>query len=81
MKFPSKITPELAEEVGWHIGDGSMNIYKNRGKSKGFYQLRGHIEDDKEHYIKRIAPLFKKLFDIDLSIREMPSTRVVGFQI
>ena len=43
-----KITPELAEEVGWHIGDGSMNFYKG----KGLYQLRGHIEDDKEHYIK-----------------------------
>lgn len=81
MKIPSRISPELAEEVGWHIGDGSMNIYKNRGKLKGFYQLRGHIEDDKEHYNKRIKPLFKKLFDIDINIKDMPSTRVVGFQI
>jgi hypothetical protein len=81
MKLPSKISLELAEEVGWHIGDGSMNIYKNRGKLKGFYQLRGHIEDDKEHYVKRIKPLFKNLFDIDVNIRKMPSTRVVGFQI
>lgn len=81
MKIPSKITPELAEEVGWHIGDGSMNIYKNGNKLRGLYQLRGHIEDDKEHYEKRIKPLFKKLFDIDINLREMPSTRVVGFQI
>ena len=81
MHFPSNISAELAEEVGWHIGDGSMNFYKNREKIKGFYQLRGHIEDDKEHYEKRIKPLFEKLFGIKLSIREMPSTRVVGFQI
>ncbi len=81
MKFPSKISSELAEEIGWHIGDGSMNFYKNRGKLKGFYQLRGHIEDDKEHYEKRIKYLFKKLFDIEIRIRDMPSTRVVGFQI
>lgn len=81
MKLPKSISPELAEEVGWHIGDGSMNIYKNRGNLKGFYQLRGHIEDDKEHYIKRIKPLFKKLFDMDVNIREMHSTRVAGFQI
>ncbi|MFH1503480.1 MAG: hypothetical protein ABIE36_02390 [Candidatus Diapherotrites archaeon] len=47
MKIPSKISEELAEEIGWHIGDGSMNFYKNRGKLKGFYQLRGHIKDDK----------------------------------
>jgi intein/homing endonuclease len=81
MHFPSDISPELAEEVGWHIGDGSMNFYKNRGKLKGLYQLRGHIEDDKEHYEKRIRPLFEKLFGTKLSIRDMPSTRVVGFQI
>jgi len=81
MKLPSKISLELAEEIGWHIGDGSMNFYKNRGKLRGFYQLRGHIEDDKEHYEKRIKYLFKKLFDIEIRIRDMPSTRVVGFQI
>jgi len=81
MDFPSNISNELAEEVGWHIGDGSMNFYKNSGKLKGIYQLRGHIEDDKEHYETRIRPLFEKLFGIKLSIRDMPSTRVVGFQI
>ncbi|MEX2017399.1 MAG: LAGLIDADG family homing endonuclease [Candidatus Pacearchaeota archaeon] len=81
MQLPKTISLELAEEVGWHIGDGSMNFYKNRGKSRGFYQLRGHIEDDKKHYESRIKPLFKKLFGIKISIRDMPSTRVVGFQI
>ena len=79
--MPDYISVELAEEVGWHIGDGSMNFYNNRGKLRGFYQLRGHIEDDKEHYEKRIRPLFEKLFGVKLSIREMPSTRVVGFQV
>lgn len=81
MKLPFKISEELAEEIGWHIGDGSMNYYNNRGKLRGFYQLRGHIEDDKKHYEKRIIPIFKKLFDIDINLREMPSTRVIGFQI
>jgi hypothetical protein len=80
-KFPEKITPELAEETGWHIGDGTMNFYNNAGKLKGFYQLRGHIEDDKPHYLIRIKPIFKKLYGIDISLREMPSTRVFGFQI
>ena len=81
MQTPRNISKELAEEIGWHIGDGSMNFYKNRGKLKGFYQLRGHIEDDKEHYEKRIKPLFEKLFKIKINLREMPSTRVFGFQI
>jgi len=77
INIPNKITPDLAEETGWHIGDGSMNIYSN----KGFYQLRGHIEDDKQHYITRIAPIFKRLYGLKLNLREMHSTRVFGFQI
>ena len=80
-KFPKEISEELAEEVGWHIGDGSMNFYSNIGKQKGIYQLRGHIDDDREHYIKRIKPIFKSLYGADISLREMPSTRVFGFQI
>lgn len=75
------ITSELAEETGWHIGDGSMNFYNQEGKLRGIYQLRGHIEDDKPHYIERIKPIFKLLYGIDVSLREMPSTRVFGFQI
>lgn len=81
MILPSKITPELAEETGGHIGDGSMNFYNNRGKQKGIYQLRGHIEDDRLHYIKRIKPIFKSLFNLDINLRKMPSTRVFGFQV
>lgn len=81
ISLPNSIISELAEETGWHIGDGSMNFYNNQGKLKGFYQLRGRIEDDKEHYITRIKPVFKTLYNIDLSLREMLSTRVFGFQI
>ena len=81
MKISTNISTKLAEEVGWHIGDGSMNFYKNRGKLKGFYQLRGHIEDDREHYEKRIKPIFEKLYGLQINLREMPSTRVFGFQI
>jgi len=79
--LPEGISEELAEETGWHIGDGSMNYYHNSGRVKGLYQLRGHIEDDKSHYLIRIKPLFKKLYGFDLNLREMPSTRVFGFQI
>lgn len=81
--FPKCISKELAEETGWHIGDGTMNYYTNKWykSQKGLYQLRGHIEDDKPHYINRIKPIFKFLYNIEISLREMPSTRVFGFQI
>lgn len=58
-----------------------MNFYSNSGKLKGFYQLRGHIDDDREHYLIRIKPIFRQLYNVDVSLREMPSTRVFGFQI
>jgi len=80
MKTPN-ISNFLAEETGWHIGDGSMNFYKNKGELKGIYQLRGHIEDDKNHYIKRIKPIFEELYAIKINLREMPLTRVFGFQV
>jgi intein/homing endonuclease len=78
--LPNQITLELAEETGWHIGDGSMNYYMNKGKLKGIYQLRGHLEDDRMHYEKRIKPFFDELYGVKLGLREMPSTRVFGFQ-
>jgi len=71
------MNPNLAEEIGLHLGDGSMNYYNN----KGLYQLRGHLHDDKKHYNQRIKFLYKELFDLELSLREMPSCGVYGFQI
>ena len=71
----------LAEETGWHIGDGSMNYYENKTHSKGLYQLRGHLTEDKDHYITRIKPIFEKVYGCKINLREMPSTGVFGFQI
>jgi len=78
--LPEKITEELAEETGLHIGDGTMNFYKIDKKMKGSYALRGHIIDDREHYDKIILKLYKSLYGLNLSLRNMPSTGVYGFQ-
>ncbi len=77
IKFPEMMSSLLAEEVGLHLGDGSMNFYKKRG----FFQLRGHIKDDRDHYLFRISSLYKELFNLKIKLREMPSTGVYGFQI
>lgn len=80
INLPRRISLLLAEETGWHIGDGSMNYYQNKGKLRGLYSLRGHIKDDRLHYIQRIKPIFDKLYGTNLSLRDMPSTGVYGFQ-
>lgn len=81
MKFPTEINEDLAEETGWHIGDGSMNYYNSGGRMKGLYSLRGHLKDDRAHYETRIKPFFKRLYDLDIPIHEMPITGVFGFQV
>ena len=59
---------ELAEETGLHIGDGTMNFYNNQGKLKGSYALRGHINDDKEHYNNIINKLYLNLYNLNFQL-------------
>jgi len=75
--LPKESSLELAEETGWHIGDGSMNFYGN----KGLFQLRGHILDDKDHYFSRVKDIYKRLYNLEINMREMKSTGVIGFQV
>lgn len=79
--IPTKIDELLAEETGLHIGDGTMNFYKQKNKIKGSYQLRGHIIDDKLHYKKRIKIIYKELYNVNVPLKEMKKTGVFGFQI
>jgi len=60
--LPKFLTEELAEDIGIHIGDGSMYLTCPTKKS---YILRysGNIFDDKEYHLKRVIPLKKSLFN------------------
>ncbi|MCD4666315.1 hypothetical protein K8R47_00715 [archaeon] len=78
--LPTKLTPELAEETGLHIGDGSMNFYSNKNYYGGLYSLRGHIHDDVRHYDSRIKYLYQKLYNLKLNLRKNKCTGVYGFQ-
>jgi hypothetical protein len=46
VKLPKAMSEKLAEEIGLHIGDGSMGIYRNRG----IYSLRGNKICDRAFY-------------------------------
>lgn len=72
IKFPDKITPELAEEIGVHLGDGCLSFSRKYFSVKTNKKERGYM-------VNFLFPLYKKLYNIDLKLMELPS--VVGFEI
>ncbi len=73
ISLPNKISNELAYETGTSIGDGCI---PTRRKS---YRLKGNKNDEKEYYKLVIKPLFKKLYGIDIILREYQ--KAFGFEI
>ncbi|MBU3896399.1 MAG: hypothetical protein KJ697_00485 [Nanoarchaeota archaeon] len=74
--LPAKMTEDLAEDIGIHIGDGSMYLNKNGGFAISCF---GDINEDKEHYLKRIIPLKQKLFHVTIKVNGRKD--VFGFTI
>ncbi len=61
-----KKSKKLAEFIGIMLGDGNLHFYK-RGKKVGVYMVRiaGNSKKD-SHYLRNyVAPLCKKLFNIE----------------
>lgn len=73
LKFPEKLTPELAEEIGMHVGDGFLSKRRNE------YRLKGNKNDEKEYYDSFIKSLYKRLYNLDVNIKEYETT--YGFEI
>lgn len=73
IKFPTKLTEELAEEIGMHYGDGFLSAQKND------YRLKGNPLDEKDYYKDYIKPLFKQLYNLDVNLKEFD--RSFGFEI
>jgi len=42
----------LAEDVGFHVGDGHMGIYPNRKGVRYDFTYSGDAEKDKDYFIK-----------------------------
>jgi len=65
IKLPKELTPKLAEEIGMHIGDGTLP------EKKYYFSLRGDIKE-KDYYESHVLPLYKKLYNLDPSLLERP---------
>lgn len=69
--LPRILTPELAEDVGWHIGDGSMNIYIKNGYKHYWIKIAGDPTEEKLFYNNVIVPTKKRLYNISLNAKNI----------
>ncbi len=67
IKIPKALSEELAEDVGFHIGDGYMKSRKNEKgvEIKYDFVYAGHINDDLEYFKSILIPRKKSLFNFN----------------
>lgn len=73
IKFPLKMSPELAEEIGIHLGDGCLSYNRN------YFSVKCNKKEEKGYMISYMIPLYKKLYNLDLKLMRLPS--VSGFEV
>lgn len=60
VKLPKTLDPKLAEEIGIHIGDGTLP------KKKYYYSVRGGYNEE-SYYRTYLFKLYKEIYGIDLN--------------
>lgn len=75
LKFPTIITSQLAEFIGFHLGDGHYNLHKNHD----YYFFYGGNKEEKDYYDNHIKKIIKELFNLSVKPREFKT--VYGFYI
>ncbi len=69
--LPQELDENLAEEIGIHLGDGTLP------EKKYYFSVRGS-ELEEGYYLNHVLPLYKKIYNIDLKLlRRSP---ICGFE-
>ena len=72
IKLPSEMSPELAEEIGTHLGDGCLSLNRN------YFSVKTNKKEE-DYMVNFLFPLYKKLYNLDLKLMRLPS--VIGFEV
>jgi intein/homing endonuclease len=65
--LPLKVTSLLAEDLGFHIGDGCMAKYQeSKGNPRCYFCYYGNATKDLNYFKNVLIPRKKELFDLDL---------------
>ncbi|MEK6972454.1 MAG: LAGLIDADG family homing endonuclease [archaeon] len=71
IRLPTKLTPELAEIIGAHTGDGTLST------KRYYFSIRTSIFEE-EYFTKHVFPLYKRTFNINLKLLKRPP--ICGFE-
>jgi len=72
IRLPERMSLELAEEIGVHLGDGCLS------KNKNYFSVKTNKKEE-GHVTEFLFPLYKKLYNLNLKLMRLPS--VSGFEI
>ncbi len=65
IKVPEEMTPELAEEIGIHIGDGNLFIATDKQGSRSYrYGISGDLINEYLYHAEHINKLMKGLYNL-----------------
>ncbi len=71
IKIPERMSLDLAEETGIHIGDGNMNGSPNKSGTKSYrYTISGDLTNESFYHKIYIKNLMKKMYNIETKILE-----------
>lgn len=59
------ICEELAEDIGFHIGDGYMNTDSHDGKTRYAFYYSGNLLLDRDYFENVLVPRKKKLYGLE----------------
>lgn len=74
IKIPNILDTFLAEDIGIQIGDGSVPVQiDKKGVQHYVVACYGHMIEDREYLRNFVIPLKKKLFNINLTLKDHPT--------
>lgn len=77
IKIPTILTPLLAEDLGFHIGDGCMRIQKEFNCTKHSFSYHGNSLKDLDYFQNVLIPRKKELFNLDLVLKKHPKENTI----
>ena len=79
LRFPTRISEDLAYIYGFMAGDGS--IYTRMSKHDYIIKCVGDQKSERDYYHITIGPLCKKLFNLNVNLRVQDCGETYGFVV